>query len=206
MTPTAAPPSRGRPRQFDPDEVLDQLLRVFWEKGFEATSISDLVEATGLNKSSLYNEFGSKDAAYRRALEHYMEARLAIFREVLANGTGGLEDVETLLAFMRQEVESEIGGRGCFAVNDATELGARTERAQASSLHWRTEMRAAMSAALHRAEERGEIAPGTAATYTEVFIPWMLGMSVVARGGADVDEVDSLFDAAAALIEGIRVG
>lgn len=206
MTETAAPPCRGRPREFDPDDVLDRLLQVFWENGYEATSISDIVLATGLNKSSLYNEFGSKEGAYQRALEHYMNARLGMLRELLIDGTRGLDDVESLLAVMRQEVEGEIGNRGCFAVNDATELGSRAERARASSLHWRTEMRAAISAALNRAEALGEIAPGSAATYTEVFVPWMLGMSVVARGGAAIDEVDSLFEAAAVLLDQIRVG
>lgn len=207
MTTAAATPGRGRPRQFDPDVALDRVLQVFWEKGYEATSVSDLVAATGLNKSSIYNEFGSKDALYERALERYMRARMAVIDEVVAQGSRGLDDIATLLAFMREEVTtSDVGRLGCFAVNDATEFGSASDRAAQSSRKWRDGIRAAVSAALSRAEDRGEIAPGSAAIYADVFVPWMLGMSVVARGGADDDEVESLFDAAEALLGEIRSG
>jgi AcrR family transcriptional regulator len=61
----------GRPREFDEDEVLRAALRVFWEKGYESTSLSDLLAAMGLTKSSLYKAFGSKEALFWRVVERY---------------------------------------------------------------------------------------------------------------------------------------
>ena len=62
----------GRPREFDPDVVLETVMGLFWEHGFEGVSISDLTDATGINRRSLYAEFGSKDQLFRRAVQRYM--------------------------------------------------------------------------------------------------------------------------------------
>ena len=61
----------ARPREFDEDEVLQAALRVFWEKGYEGTSLGDLQEAMGLTKSSLYKAFGGKEALFWRVVERY---------------------------------------------------------------------------------------------------------------------------------------
>ena len=67
----SAPAPRGRPRGFDPEAALDVAMRLFWEKGYDATSISDLTEAMGIGAPSLYAAFGSKDELYQKALESY---------------------------------------------------------------------------------------------------------------------------------------
>ena len=196
---------RGRPREFDLDAVLDRVVELFWEKGFEATSVNDIVDATGLNKSSLYNAFGSKDALFERALEKYMAMRISMLTAMLTDGTAGLDDIEALMQFMELELTSDAGGRGCLAVNTSTELGYRDDAARAASNEYRTAIRAALTAVLTRAEARGEIEPGSSATYVEVLLPWMLGMAVVARSGAEADEVARYFAAGRALITGWRL-
>ena len=70
----------ARPREFDEDHVLEQALHVFWEKGYDASSLADLQAATGLTKSSLYKAFESKEGLFRRVLDRYVRHRLA-FRE-----------------------------------------------------------------------------------------------------------------------------
>ncbi|MER6942046.1 helix-turn-helix domain-containing protein, partial [Nocardioides sp. NPDC000441] len=64
-------PSRGRPRSFDEDAVLDAVMRAFWEHGYEGTSVATLEAATGLKAPSLYGAFGSKEVLYRAALDRY---------------------------------------------------------------------------------------------------------------------------------------
>lgn len=64
---------RGRPKAYDPAMVLEQVLEVFWLKGFAATSLDDLVEATGVNRPSLYAGFGDKEALYLQAMEFYQD-------------------------------------------------------------------------------------------------------------------------------------
>jgi AcrR family transcriptional regulator len=61
----------GRPRSFDIEKALDQALQVFWHKGYEGTSLSDLTEAMGINRPSLYAAFGNKEALFRKALDRY---------------------------------------------------------------------------------------------------------------------------------------
>jgi TetR/AcrR family transcriptional repressor of nem operon len=202
---TILPPGRGRPRQFDVDGVLDQVVELFWRQGFEATSVADIVEATGLNKSSLYNAFGSKEELFDRALTRYVEMRAGLLQEIVVDGTRGLDDIFALMTFMESEITSELGGRGCLAVNSSTELGNRDDETRAASSLYRDTIRRALTAALTRAEDLGELPDGSAPTYAEVLLPWMLGMAVVASGGAERAEIAAHFDAARTLLTSLRI-
>lgn len=71
--PVAPKPARGRPRAFDRDAALSAATHLFWQKGYAATSISDLTEAMGIGSPSLYAAFGSKEALYGEALRYYGE-------------------------------------------------------------------------------------------------------------------------------------
>jgi AcrR family transcriptional regulator len=62
---------RGRPRLYDPEQALDAALEVFWMRGLTGTSLDHLVEATGMNRPSLYNAFGDKEAIYRQSLARF---------------------------------------------------------------------------------------------------------------------------------------
>ena len=70
-------PCRGRPREFCVDHALAQALRVFWEKGYEGTSLTDLTEAMGITRPSLYAAFGNKESLFRKALDLYEREKLA---------------------------------------------------------------------------------------------------------------------------------
>lgn len=111
----------GRPREFDEEVVLDAVVHCFWKRGYEATSVRDLISRTGLTGASLYNAFGDKQAIYRRALDHYVEGSIgdrirrceamepraaieAFFREILARS---LKDEEC---------------KGCMLVNAALDV------------------------------------------------------------------------------------
>ena len=74
---------KGRPREFDADEVLDRALEVFWRKGYEGASLSELTEAMGINRPSLYAAFGNKEELFRKALDRYADGPAAYTREAL---------------------------------------------------------------------------------------------------------------------------
>src|SRR5512146_1592256 len=67
----AAECKMGRPREFSEDQALDAAMRVFWEKGYEGATLTDLTDAMGINRSSLYSSFGDKQELYRRVLDRY---------------------------------------------------------------------------------------------------------------------------------------
>src|SRR5215216_5643819 len=81
------PPCMGRPREFDADAALDCALRVFWEKGYEGASLTDLTEAMGINRPSLYAAFGNKESLFRKAMARYGEGPASYVREALAQPT-----------------------------------------------------------------------------------------------------------------------
>src|SRR5512133_650203 len=77
----------GRPRTFDTDEALDRALKVFWRKGYQGASLSELTKAMGINRPSLYAAFGDKEALFGKVLERYERGPTAFIREALAEPT-----------------------------------------------------------------------------------------------------------------------
>ena len=146
----------ARPREFDPDEVLESATRVFWAKGFEHTSLDDLCEATGLNRSSLYSAFGDKRKLYLSALARYEDGSAARI-------TAALEDRpirDGLKAFLASLIDSIVAGpgrRGCFIGNCAAEM-ARLDRGAAARVRRSLErIEATFRAGLQKARTRGEL-------------------------------------------------
>ncbi len=111
------PKVMGRPREFDEDEALAKIMDVFWAKGFEGATMSDLVTATGLKKGSLYAAFADKRAMYLKALALY--DRTAIDRAVrLLTGTGAPE--KRIGEFLQSAIDAvaiQKDRRGCFLCN-----------------------------------------------------------------------------------------
>ncbi|MDH3660332.1 MAG: TetR/AcrR family transcriptional regulator [Alphaproteobacteria bacterium] len=127
----------GRPREFDEDTALEQILDVFWVKGFEGTSLSDLTAATGLQKGSLYAAFGDKRAMYQKAFALYDRTVIDGAAAMLTT-SGGPE--RTLDAFLQSAIDAAIkpkDRRGCFLCNatvDQAAVDAETEKAVQASL------------------------------------------------------------------------
>ena len=140
----------GRPRAFDTGRVLDAAVGVFWERGYEATSVADLEHATGLSRSSIYQAFGDKRELYQAALEHYrarwIEPRLA----AMSAPGAGLAEIRAYLAVLAEFFESDpgIAMRGCLVVNGVSELGLHDERVRQAGLTYRAAVLAALTNAL----------------------------------------------------------
>lgn len=111
----------ARPQQFDRDEVLDHALLVFWKKGFESASIQDLVDATGLNRGSLYNSFGDKAELFALVMDRYRANSPAKPLVVAANDLESVTDARALIAkFFSDLVEraqKDGDHKGCLLTN-----------------------------------------------------------------------------------------
>lgn len=119
MTHQACTPGRGRPRAFEPEEALQAALDLFWEKGYEATSLDDLTTKMGLSRSSFYGCFGSKRNVLLAAVRSYAATSLARLEEIEADHQS---PHAALAAMVRAIADPDGGPRGCLLVNCITEL------------------------------------------------------------------------------------
>lgn len=188
MTSTENPSPVGRPREFDHEAVLSAVIELFWEKGYGATSVGDIVERTGLSKSSLYGAFGSKDELYRTALDRYLGDQSAHVQDVLVNGTSGLDDIEAFFGRVEEQIDVNQQ-RGCLAVNTATELHTGEPALVELGVAHREVMRRGFAAALCRAAERGEIDRARIADGANTLVATAIGLAVMIRGGAPPSEL-----------------
>ncbi len=197
--------TRGRPRQFDEEEVLDALTSLFWRKGYESTSVADIAEAAGLNKSSLYNTFGSKHELFERILDRYIDFRMKMLTALVSESADGIEGLHVFLEFIRAEVNTEMGCHGCMAVNTSAELGGTDDRMASFAENYRSRLSGAVRCLVERAAEANEVEATEVDHHTDMLTMFMLGMSVTMRSGAGGDEINRFIDAAHANVETWRV-
>ena len=114
---------RGRPALFEPDQVVEQVADLFWARGFDGVSLSDITSATGLSKSSLYNSFGDKDSLFKSALSRYHAQTVQAGAEWLAadDGTDPMEKLDQLLSGPADDVHGRLDARGCFLCNTSAD-------------------------------------------------------------------------------------
>ncbi|MEM7322170.1 MAG: TetR/AcrR family transcriptional regulator [Actinomycetota bacterium] len=190
MTAADTTPQVGRPREFDHDAVLDAVVELFWEKGFGATSVGDIVARTGLSKSSLYGAFGSKDALFETALDRYVDDHQQMVAERLLNGNRGLDDIEAFFAQVVEEASREHS-QGCFAVNTATELRNAEPIVVQLGVRHRDILRGGFTGALNRAVELDEVDADRVPDLANMLVTTALGLAVMVGGGATADEVNT---------------
>lgn len=113
----------ARPREFNEQKTLEKAMDIFWQKGYEATSIQDLVEHLGIGRRSLYNTYTSKRELFLRSLEHYQATVATRPLETIDGVTSMKEAISKLLGFFVEDALTSRDRRGCFVVNTAVELG-----------------------------------------------------------------------------------
>jgi len=147
----------GRPREFDFDDTLERAIQTFWAKGYEATSIDDLCEATGLGRSSLYAAYGDKQAIYAQALERYEQNAVVRIGATLANARSVRKGIAAFIQRIIDDIVAGPGRRGCFIGNCAAEIvrGDRTHAARVRRSLERIET--TFTEALTKARANGEL-------------------------------------------------
>jgi TetR/AcrR family transcriptional regulator, transcriptional repressor for nem operon len=176
-------PRVGRPKGYDRGAVLVVARDLFWEKGYEATSISDLERHTGLNRSSLYQEFGSKRDLFTAALECYADQVVATLLGELREPGAGLETVVSLFAHLADLFRSQarVTTRGCMLVNAAAELAAHDPSVRSAAAGYRDGLRATFAAALTHAAERGEIDAAIVEARAQLLASTLMGVWLAVR-------------------------
>src|SRR5882762_6601443 len=154
-----APAVRGRPREFCVDEALTAALRVFWQKGYDGASMTDLTEAMGITKPSLYAAFGNKEALFHKALDLYEREKLAYTGAALDAPTA--RDVaERLLRGALEIQKSPCDPKGCLGVISSVACGVEAESIKADVVARRASSEAALIRRFERAKAAGELPDG----------------------------------------------
>ena len=109
-------------KSFDEHEVLDKAMHVFWDKGYESASISDLVERTGINKGSLYNAFGGKRQLFVKALLKYDQDKRRTLLAELEAMDNPRAAISTMLDTLVEQTIDDTDKKGCFLINTASEF------------------------------------------------------------------------------------
>jgi TetR/AcrR family transcriptional repressor of nem operon len=117
----------ARPRSFDPDEALDLARDVFWQQGFQGTSLDDITAATGLAKPSLYAAFGDKNALFLKILERYHARIVAQAERIINDGPSARDAIHRWLTGFVPFCSGVKGTRGCLSINTAADGAAEQE-------------------------------------------------------------------------------
>ena len=172
----------ARTKEFDPERALDDAMALFWQRGFEGTSMADLVQGLGVARASLYATFGDKHALYLKALDRYVERRDPAVVERLSGAGSPLAAVRAFLESYASEIAADDQHRGCMVVNTAVErVPVDAEAALRVRSSWQT-LEVALTAALSRARAEGELGAGADPRALARFLVVVLqGMRVVGK-------------------------
>ena len=187
MKSKTAPTPLGRPRAFDADVALERAMHVFWAKGYEGASLSDLTRAMRINRPSLYAAFGNKEQLFGKALDRYMDGPVAYFGKALAAAKARDVVEEILLGTARMGDDPRIPA-GCLMVQGALACGDAAVRKKAAAR--RAAAEAVLRRRLQRAKREGDLPknsdPGELAGYVMTVVR---GMAVQSAGGASGDQL-----------------
>jgi AcrR family transcriptional regulator len=179
----------GRPRAFDTDIALDRALQVFWRKGYEGTSLSDLTKAMGINRPSLYAAFGNKANLFRQALDRYAEGPAAYTHKALNEPTARAV-AERLLGGVVDLLADPCTPQGCLAVQGALACGEAADAIRRELIARRAAGEAALRRRLERAIADGDLPVDADPADLARFITTVSqGMAVQAAGGASREEL-----------------
>ncbi|MFD6100565.1 TetR/AcrR family transcriptional regulator [Nocardiopsis flavescens] len=183
----------GRPREFDIDEALERAMRVFWEQGYEGSSLTDLTGAMGITKTSMYAAFGNKEQLFRKALERYTEGPASYTARALREPTarGAAE------AFLRGAVRATTlaGPPGCLVVQGALASGAGNRTPHDLLADWRRTSGLHLEERFRRAADEGDLPPGTDPRRLARYVMTLgFGIAVQAADGVGHDELQALVD------------
>jgi len=189
-----------RTKEFRPEEALDRAVQLFWCRGYEATSMRDLLDGMGIGRGSFYDTFGDKHALFLAALDRFEEVRTRWVDETLEGaGLSGIEEVfrRSVAGMVRWEPR-----RGCLLANTAVELAPHDPEVAARISRYVRRTEQAFEGAVIRARAAGEIpADADPRTLARFLVSNLHGLRVLARAGTDRQ---SLEDAAGVALRALR--
>jgi AcrR family transcriptional regulator len=189
-------PPIGRPRAFDADQALDRALQVFWRQGYEGASLSDLTEAMGISRTSMYAAFGNKQELFRKALERYTRESANYVERALEEPTARAVAAHILEGAVLSNTAPDHPA-GCFGVQGALATGANGQVARDTLIVWRRNGEEAVRQRFARALAEGDLPPDAEpATLARYIATVVYGIAVQAASGTPRQALRQIIDTA----------
>ena len=189
-------------KQFDTDEVLDKAMQAFWSCGYEATSMQDLVDRTGINRGSLYATYGDKRALFLSALRMYDDK---VRRKLLTNletSRSPRDAIRQVFRAFADNVSERGGNRGCFLTNTALELAAHDREVRKIVANGQEEMQVFFAGMIDKGKAQREIPQRVQTQETaRGLLASLLGLIVLTRSRPERALLDAIVDDAMQRLE-----
>jgi AcrR family transcriptional regulator len=196
METVSKPKARGRPREFSCDEALDAATRVFWEKGYDGASLTDLTKAMGIKRTSMYWAFGNKEALYRKTMERYAETREKFMSKSLDGGTVR----EGMRRLLRGAVETYCDPKypgGCYATKGLLTGSAVSAKMRKEIVKIREAVLLILQKRFERAVKDGELPSKTSpADLARFYAVVLQGLGLHAKVGGTKDDLERVAEVA----------
>lgn len=148
----------ARSKDFDENEVLAKAVSLFWRKGYNGTSMQDLVDTLGISRSSMYDTYVDKHTLYLKALEHYQNTSGSSLCSIVNNDTTAAKDkVRQLLELTATDLQRDKDHKGCFMVNAEVEVAAQDAEVKAIVCKNDKQIEEAFIKAIQKGKDSGEI-------------------------------------------------
>jgi TetR/AcrR family transcriptional repressor of nem operon len=183
----------ARTREFDLSTTLDQAMRVFWRKGYAATSMSDIYAATGLKPGSVYAAFKDKEGLFQQVFDHYA----GFFRATLPTDSQGVAAIRAWIVLQARLASEDKDRAGCLIVNTVAEREAHSPATQAMARGRMREIRDFFVRHLMIAVQAGELARDTDIDLrADALVGAVVSIMTLGRAGADTATIRHVADAA----------
>ena len=191
-----------RPKEFNPDDAIEKAMQVFWHKGYEATSMEDLLSAMDLNRGSLYDTFGDKRQLFLKVMDRYCHGFVAEKFSLLDQPGPALPTLRRFIHGMIEGALADPQRRGCLIANTVIEL-APHEKEIAGTLRQALKMAEdTFFKVLARAKQQGELKNGKDPRALARFLTTMMqGTIVMIKAGASADVVRQTAETALSILE-----
>jgi AcrR family transcriptional regulator len=180
----------ARPRQFDEKRVLRAIREQFWDAGYAATSLEDLMRVSGLGKGSLYAAFGDKHQLFLRALRSYTDAGHGNLRKKLDAAPRALDALRAFVMAPVSDPDGAAARRGCLMANSTCELATADPEVQAEARRTYETTTALVAECVVRARSEGDVTPDTDPIETaRALLAAQQGLVFMGRTGLDIDKL-----------------
>lgn len=192
----------GRLREFDLDKALNAAMETFWYQGYEATSLADLMTATGLQKGSIYKAFKDKHSLFLQALERYLEQAYQFHEMQLTQGDFPKERLRYWLQRTLEVYGNYSDNRGCFGVNSVVELAPHDEKVKQLVHYNNYRLQRLLKQTIAEGQARGELRQDLDASDLAIFILHLLnGLFTSLKVSISPEAIKQQVDLAITLLE-----